>query len=104
MQTLTVEGVKKAARKCVYEFGSFRCAIGAALTQATLKTVHEKLCNTGAGVCTLVHKGVVNVPVEAMPELRDIQSAHDRWAQIVTKHRREESEQEFLKLIDWKGR
>ena len=88
MQLLTLKAVRAAARKyykarkltaqhrsrekrlCEYKVGSYRCAIGAALTQETLSRM-------------LVGSGPADV-IEILPHEKDslnfLQKAHDEWA------------------------
>lgn len=97
MQVLTVNKVKKAARKyykarkltaqarnpknrkCEYEVGTMRCAIGSALTQKTIDKIFEG-GHENTIVCALWTLGIVDVDADECAQLEVIQDAHDQWA------------------------
>lgn len=115
MQILTVEDVKKAAReahkadrltaqapdpkdrKCVYRHGDRCCAVGAALTDATVLGIQG--INNGYNVVRLHSNGLLEFEsIEDLHGVSHIQTAHDGWCQS-EEDDRGQYEREFLRLI-----
>jgi hypothetical protein len=97
-QHLTLAGVKRAARRayrarrltaqhptptkrmCVYEKGSYSCAIGAALNKHTIAAIRESNCNEGTSVDQLRVRGLITVDADELGPISVIQNMHDSWA------------------------
>lgn len=97
-QSLTLKGVKAAARKfykarrltaqhkdrekreCAYKIGAYRCAIGASLTAATLKRMKDEESDHGYvnGICTAMNEHFT-IKKSVHNRVRAIQKAHDDW-------------------------
>jgi len=120
MQTITLEQVKEAARKayeagtltaqlspdnayCKYHIGNARCAVGACLTDETLKEIDKRGINA-QHVGMVIAKGVVAVEnPDEVQEIVSIQVAHDNWCQEVQAENYPAAEKDravFCKLID----
>lgn len=100
MQTITLEGVKSAARKfyrkkrltaqhpkkerrdCVYRSGDYRCAIGAALSVKTLDKISDRSMNSEAGLSKLFEEKIIDFDGSDIERegVSAIQGAHDIWA------------------------
>jgi hypothetical protein len=118
LQTLTLKGVKAAARRfyragkltaqhrnkekrlCVYDDGfGYRCVIGAALSRATLKRVHDTYLNFAASPATLRNEGIIVVRDDELKELNMLQNCHDAWAKADTAAVRKNARKIFLTAI-----
>jgi hypothetical protein len=119
MMLLTVDGVSKAAaqyykarmltaqaenrdnRKCVYKSDKYRCAIGAAMDEASAESL-------GGSVDYLISCGSVEVlSDDEAVELSRIQNLHDSWCGFSNEYgpNSEEgriAEEKFLRSIDYR--
>jgi hypothetical protein len=119
MMLLTVDGVAKAAaqyykarmltaqaktntnRKCVYKSDKYRCAIGAAMDEASAKSL-------GGSVDYLISAGAVEVlSDDEAVALGRIQKLHDSWcgfSNAYGPHSEEAriAEEKFLRSIDYR--
>jgi hypothetical protein len=99
MQTLTLEGVKEAARaayqagtltaqhpirdgrRCRYEVdGKYHCAIGASLSEETLAAIRADETLNDMSVSRLIREKLVAVSREEQGQIENLQSLHDNWA------------------------
>lgn len=78
---LTAQYPKEKQRKCVYEYdGKYHCAVGAALTEETIKAIY-KAGYLGATIEKVFDDGLVKIESNnELDKIRKIQNAHDTWA------------------------
>ena len=74
---LTAQHRDRDKRQCHYAIGSCRCAIGAALSPATLKLIKDQDLNSGYSVNELDHRGLITT--DDIEALSHIQHLHDTW-------------------------
>ena len=103
---LAAQHPTRAMRKCNYQVGDYRCAIGAALSTRTLAEIVRLGRNDNTSIGKLWHIARL-IKLDGEGErvlLSDIQKAHDRWA-TASKDRGAEHEHTlkhrdtFLRLI-----
>lgn len=91
---LLIAQMPKAIRKITYQVDMYRCAIGTALNNKTLKVLRDRNAFDGVFV-----DGIAQVdPPEDQPYIMAIGKAHDDWAQAIPP-RANELEKIFLALI-----
>jgi hypothetical protein len=84
-RTLAAQHRRPELRVCAYKLGSCKCAIGAGLTNLSLKAIDTHDRDTGnslnwMSVDALVQKGIVEIDPTEQDEITEIQSTHDQWA------------------------
>jgi len=94
----------RSERECVYKKGTYGCAIGVSLTEETHKKLVGSECLQSSPISILIAKGILRVPEEERPYLREIQYTHDDWANASRNYgdNGQETimaEENFLKLI-----
>ena len=79
---LTAQHPTREMRKCNYQIGDYRCAIGAALSSRTLAEIVRlgRNDNTSIGKLWYIARLIKLDGEGERAVLSDIQEAHDRWA------------------------